>query len=34
VLHYKPSHSRVPSVPDYYVVAKDAWIVYPFKYGR
>jgi uncharacterized protein len=34
VLHYKPVHSRVPSVPDHYVVATDAWVVYPFKAGR
>lgn len=34
VLHYKPSHSRVPSIPDHYVVATDAWVVYPFKAGR
>lgn len=34
VLHYKPTHSRVPSVPDHHVVETDAWIVYPFKYGR
>ena len=34
VLHYKPSHSRVPSVPDHHVVATDAWVVYPFKSGR
>ncbi len=34
VLHYKPTRSRVPSVPDHYVVATDAWVVYPFKSGR
>ena len=34
VLHYKPSHSRVPAVPDHFVVATDAWVVYPFKAGR
>ncbi len=34
VLHYKPSRSRVPSVPDHHVVATDDWVVYPFKYGR
>ena len=34
VLHYKPGHSRVTSVPDHHVVTTDAWIVYPFKYGR
>jgi uncharacterized protein len=34
VLHYKPSHSRVSSVPDHYVVETDRWIDYPFKYGR
>ncbi len=34
VLHYKPHHSRVPSVPDHHVVETDDWIVYPFKYGR
>jgi hypoxanthine phosphoribosyltransferase len=34
VLHYKPTRSRVPSEPDHYVVATEAWVVYPFKYGR
>ncbi|MGC8633519.1 MAG: phosphoribosyltransferase [Candidatus Limnocylindrales bacterium] len=34
VLHYKPTHSRVPSRPDHYVVETDAWVVYPFKAGR
>lgn len=34
VLHYKPSHSRVPSIPDHFVVETDAWVVYPFKSGR
>lgn len=34
VLHYKPSHSRVPSVPDHHVVDTDRWVVYPFKSGR
>ncbi len=34
VLHYKPTHSRVPSVPDHCVVETDAWVVYPFKAGR
>ncbi len=34
VLHYKPTHSRVPAVPDHFVVETDAWVVYPFKYGR
>jgi hypoxanthine phosphoribosyltransferase len=34
VLHYKPGRSRVPAVPDCYVVATDAWVVYPFKTGR
>lgn len=34
VLHYKPSHSLVASVPDHFVVETDAWIVYPFKSGR
>jgi hypothetical protein len=34
VLHYKPARSRVASRPDHYVVSTDAWIVYPFKYGR
>jgi uncharacterized protein len=33
VLHYKPSHSRVPIVPDHHVVETDAWVVYPFKGG-
>lgn len=34
VLHYKPARSRVSSVPDHFVVSTDAWVVYPFKYGR
>ncbi len=34
VLHYKPAHSRVASVPDHFVVETDAWVVYPFKAGR
>jgi hypoxanthine phosphoribosyltransferase len=34
VLHYKPGRSKVSSVPDHYVVSTDAWVVYPFKYGR
>jgi len=34
VLHYKPRRSRVSSLPDHHVVATDAWVVYPFKYGR
>jgi hypoxanthine phosphoribosyltransferase len=34
VLHYKPGSSRVPSVPDHFVVETDAWVVYPFKSGR
>jgi hypoxanthine phosphoribosyltransferase len=34
VLHYKPARSKVASVPDHYVVSTDAWVVYPFKYGR
>jgi hypoxanthine phosphoribosyltransferase len=33
VLHYKPSHSLVASVPDHWVVSTDAWVVYPFKSG-
>jgi hypoxanthine phosphoribosyltransferase len=34
VLHYKPGNSGVSSVPDHFVVATDAWVVYPFKSGR
>ena len=34
VLHYKPHRSKVGSIPDHHVVSTDAWIVYPFKYGR
>lgn len=34
VLHYKPGRSKVRSVPDHFVVSTDAWVVYPFKYGR
>jgi hypoxanthine phosphoribosyltransferase len=34
VLHYKPGRSKVESVPDHFVVSTDAWVVYPFKYGK
>jgi hypoxanthine phosphoribosyltransferase len=34
VLHYKPGRSKVRSVPDHHVVSTNAWVVYPFKYGR
>ena len=34
VLHYKPHRSKVHSIPDHHVVSTDAWVVYPFKYGR
>ena len=34
VLHYKPGRSKVRSRPDHHVVSTDAWVVYPFKYGR
>jgi hypoxanthine phosphoribosyltransferase len=34
VLHYKPGRSKVQSVPDHFVVSTDAWVVYPFKYGK
>lgn len=34
VIHYKPGRSKVHSVPDHHVVSTDAWVVYPFKYGR
>ena len=34
VLHYKPTHSLVPSVPDHWVVSTDRWVVYPFKSDR
>jgi hypothetical protein len=30
VLHYKPAHSRVDLVPDHFVRATDAWVVYPW----
>jgi len=33
VLHYKPTHSVVPGVPDYFAVKTDRWVVYPFKAG-
>jgi uncharacterized protein len=33
VLHWKPSHSVVPDVPDVHAVTTDAWVVYPFKAG-
>jgi uncharacterized protein len=34
VIHYKPTHSTVPSAPDHHVVTTDRWVVYPFKAGR
>ena len=34
VLHNKPERSKVRSVPDFIAVSTDAWVVYPFKYGR
>jgi hypoxanthine phosphoribosyltransferase len=34
VLHYKPARSKVEIVPDHFVVATDAWVVYPFKHGK
>jgi hypothetical protein len=34
VLHYKPARSRVAITPDHFVVATDAWVVYPYKYGK
>lgn len=35
VLHYKPARSKVaPLVPDHFVSATDAWVVYPFKHGK
>ena len=34
VLHYKPARSKVSIVPDHHVVATDAWVVYPYKYGK
>jgi hypoxanthine phosphoribosyltransferase len=34
VLHYKPERSKVESTPDHFVVSTDAWVVYPFKYGK
>ena len=34
VLHYKPSRSTAAIVPDHFVVATDAWVVYPFKHGQ
>jgi hypoxanthine phosphoribosyltransferase len=34
VIHYKPARSKVASTPDHYAVSTDAWVVYPFKYGR
>ena len=34
VIHYKPTHSVVSSVPDHHVVTTDRWVVYPFKAGR
>lgn len=34
VLHYKPARSKVDIAPDHFVVATDAWVVYPFKHGK
>lgn len=34
VLHYKPARSKVSIVPDHHVIATDAWVVYPYKYGK
>ena len=34
VLHYKPTNSKVEIEPDHHVVATDAWVVYPYKYGK
>lgn len=34
VLHYKPTNSKVSIQPDHHVVATDAWVVYPYKYGK
>ena len=34
VLHYKPARSKVDLVPDHFVIATDAWVVYPFKHGK
>ena len=34
VLHYKPTNSKVEIVPDHFVVSTDAWVVYPYKYGK
>ena len=34
ILHYKPARSKVALTPDHFVVATDAWVVYPFKHGK
>jgi hypoxanthine phosphoribosyltransferase len=34
VLHYKPTHSVVPGIPDFYAATTDRWVVYPFKAGN
>ena len=34
VLHYKPTNSKVSITPDHHVVSTDAWVVYPYKYGK
>jgi hypoxanthine phosphoribosyltransferase len=34
VLHYKPTHSIVRDVPDFFAVTTDRWVVYPFKAGN
>jgi len=34
VLHYKPTHSRVPGEPDHFAETTDRWVVYPFKAGN
>jgi uncharacterized protein len=33
VLHYKPTRSRVPGVPDHHAAIVDGWVTYPYKAG-
>lgn len=34
VLHYKPTHSVVDDVPDYWAAETDRWVVYPWDPNR
>lgn len=34
VVHYKPSKSEVPGLPDFFAARADGWITYPYKGGE